>query len=419
MIIKRLYTLIIFFILICFWSFFFWSFKFYMWGSLGDSVKLDLNDIASFLALWSSLAYVIWWAISYSFREKHVLFYSSLAILLFLLTYIYGDINTLLLVTIIITVIWFFYGIWTVVKNVLIAIEIKKTGIQDTTINAIASILFIIFLIFWCVSWAWFFEHFNIIWIRYIFWIMLISWIIALFLTYDEKKWLEHMELIDYMIDRHSKLKDSFKAYYPNVKFLLKKYFIVMFSSGLLWAISTTISQKAIEFSVRTFDKLNSEAWFLLMYSAIWAILWNLITMRMEKKRWFWFILFTYAFAWFVVIFPFLVVHGYFMVILLAIVLWVLFWASSNLIDAYIFHKIWEDDKKEYWSSVYWFILSIVIFWLMQAVNLIEKTMGFNYIFYSSAIVILLIIVIVKLNLKHIENIEKWNRSYQGKRNID
>jgi hypothetical protein len=50
---------------------------------------------------------------------------------------------------------------------------------------------------------------------------------------------------------------------------------------------------------------------------------------------------------------------------IMATILWVFFWIISNLVDSYLMKSFWEENKKEYWASTFWLILSLVIVCMM------------------------------------------------------
>ncbi len=288
------------------------------------------------------------------------------------------------------TLVGVFYGLRSVVKNILIAIEIKKTGLQDTMINALVSIVFIIALISWTVIWGLLTEKMWHNGLYIIIALLVASSIVSLFLNYDKTTFKSLLSnwLGAYYLDRKHKIYSSMKDYFPDMKYIAKKYFPVIIVSSLLWAISTIVSQKWVEYSVEHFDKKNSEAALILLYSAVWVIIWNVVSMKMEAKRWMYFLVFNIVFWVLVISFPFLSV-SFLWIRIMAFIIWVFFWWSSNLIDAYFFRKIWEDNKKEYGSATYWLVLSFTIFVMMFISSTIDKYFGYNILLMFLWIIIL------------------------------
>jgi hypothetical protein len=49
----------------------------------------------------------------------------------------------------------------------------------------------------------------------------------------------------------------------------------------------------------------------------------------------------------------------------MASILWIFFWIISNLVDSYLMKSFWDENKKEYWASTNWLVLSLVIVCMM------------------------------------------------------
>lgn len=98
-------------------------------------------------------------------------------------------------------------------------------------------------------------------------------------------------------------------------------------------------------------------------------------------KNWFYFLITGLLFAVCVLLFPF-ITFSYRAITIMAFILWLFFWASSNLIDAYFFNKIWVENKKEYGSSTYWLVLSAIIFVMMFLSSFIADIYWYNILMY-------------------------------------
>lgn len=367
-------TLIYFLILTALWSILYAAIKYFLWWNLSNDIDINLQTIAGFLSFWSIVSYLIGWAIAYTFLKKYVLFVLSILAILVLTVAYWFHFNDTTTLGLFFIVIGFLYGLWSVIKNVLISIEIKKTWLQDTTVNALIWIIFIVFIIFGSILWWILAENLWNNGFIFLILIAIISSIISLFLNYDTitltsllNKWFK-----SYYAERKHKFTDSMRAYIPDIRHIAKRYYFVMISSALLWSISTIVSQKAIEYSVMYFDKVPSSAAILLLYSALWVILWSIISMKMEKKRWFYFVIFNICFAFVVIAFPFLSA-SFKSVSVLAFIVWFFFGWAVNLIDAFFFRKIGEENKKEYGSSTFWLLTSFVIFIMMFLSSFIDK----------------------------------------------
>ena len=265
----------------------------------------------------------------------------------------------------------------------IIAIEIKKTWLPDTMVNAFAWIVFVVFVIAWSIIWSLLHEKMWNNWNYVIIWMLALSSILSLFLDYDKitLKSLLQSGFKSYFFDRRHKFINSMKNYIPDIKYITKKYYVVMISSSFLWAISTIVSQSAVEYSEIHFNKLWSEAALVLLFSAVWVIFWNFLSMKMDKARWKYFFIFNLIFSLLIISFPFVAV-SFLYVKIFAFVIWIFFWVASNLIDAYFFRKIWDENKKEYGSSTYWLILSAVIFIMMIFSSNINTMFWFDILMY-------------------------------------
>lgn len=376
---QRYKTLIIFLVLTAVWSALFTTVKFFLWGDLRETLAPDLQTLAWYLSLWWVISYFIGWAIAYTFLKKYVLFFVSLfTLILVIVAYIVWFDNNFILWFVMISI-WIFYWLWSVVKNILIAVEIKKTWLPDTTVNALVGIVFVIFIILWSILWGVLVENMWKQWFLVIIAMLVFTSVISLTLNYDKltlkellKNWIK-----SYYHDRERKFLDSMKDYIPDVVYISKKYYLVILTSSFLWAISTIVSQKAVEFSIDNFDMKQAEATMVMLYSAVWVIIWNIGSAKMDKNRWKYFRIFNTLFALLVFTFPFLWV-SFLMVSIIAFVIWIFFWIASNLVDAFFFKKIWDENKKEYWASTYGLILSFVIFVMMFISTYVNDLFSFE-----------------------------------------
>jgi len=363
---KKYKSFIIFLVLIAIWATFFASFKYFIWWDLSDSLKLDLQKIAWYMSLGWVVAYLVWWAFATTFLKKYYLFIISIFSFIFLLlSYIFWF-STSISMAFIITIIWFLYWLWNVVKNVLISIEIKKTWLRETVINAFAGMVFVIFLIFWSIIWNVIFEIIGHNWYLVLMLLMLCSSYISFNLEYEQtsftsliKNWRNK-----YLYERKTNFIKAMSNYIPDLKFIIKKYYPVILWTSFLWAATTIVSQSSVEYSVNTFRVEPSKASFLLLFSAFWAIAWNILSMKMNNNRWKYFIIFNTLFSLLIILFPFLA-KSFLYINIMALILGLFFWIISNLVESYLMKSFWDENKKEYWASTYWLVLSLVIVFLM------------------------------------------------------
>ncbi len=389
---QKYKTFIIFIILTAIWSSLFSTIKYFFWWDLSNWIAPDLQVLSGYLSLWGILAYLLGWALAYTFLKKYLLFSFSFLTLIFVIIAYFFPINSTFSLAFIISGIWFFYWLWVVLRSILVSIEIQKTWLEDTKINGIISIVFIVFLIIWTIVWSKIFEIFWHEWFLIIIFLLIISSIVSLFLDYDNisLKDLFKNGFKSYKLERTHKLKVALKNYFPELKYIFKNFSFIIIFSSIIWSVSTVVSQKAVEYSVETFQKLPSQAAYLLLYSSIWAILWNIISSFLGKYRWKSFFVLN-IFLWIlIIIFPFFN-QTFFQVWIIAFLVWFVFWSSTNLIDSFYLSKLWEQDKKEYGSATYGLIFSIILFAIMFISSYIDKNYWFDKLMYILWWVILLV----------------------------
>jgi len=396
-------TFIIFIILTAIWSSLFSTIKYFFWWDLWNSINPDLQVLSGYLSLGWILAYLLGWALAYSFLKKYLLFSFSFLTLIFVTIAYFFPVSNNFSLAFIVWGIGFFYWLWVVLRTILISVEIQKTWMEDTKVNGIISIVFIVFLIIWTIAGSAIFEKLGHNWFLIIIFLLIISSIVSLFLDYDKisLKSLLKNGFKSYKLEKTHKLKTALKSFFPELKYIFKNFSLIIISSSFIWSVSTVVSQKAVEYSVLEFDKLPSEAAFLLLYSSVWAILWNIISSFLTKIRWKSFFWLNIVLWILIIIFPFFN-STFFEVWIIAFLVWLVFWSSTNLIDSFYLRKLWEEDKKEYGSSTYWLVFSIILFWIMFISSYIDKQYWFNVLMY---ILWSLVLIVNILNFKKI----LWN----------
>lgn len=401
-ILIRYNSFILFSIITFTWAIFFAMYKFFLWWELVNNwLDINLQNISAYLSLWWIPAYLIWSAIAYTFLKRYILFLTAfITSFIVFISYIF-PISSDLYFLIVVSFVWFIYWIWSVFKNILIAIEIEKTGLKDTFVNGLISTFFIVALIIWTIWWNLLYEKLSSSWYIAIIILLLFTSIISFFLDYDwiKLKLLLNKGYKNYFNSKKESFKDSFKEFLPDLKYVYIHYQPLIISSALLWSISTIMSQKAIEYSIETFVMTNSSASMLLLYSAWWAVLWNILSMKFERYRWNSFYICLILFWIILLSFPFIAVK-YTYLIMLSIWLWLVFWMMSNLLDWYFFRQIWKDNKKESWASVFWLVLSINIFWMMNLANYIQDNLWLLELMIMFNIILFIIWIILYKNLK-------------------
>ncbi len=397
---KKYKTFILLIILTALWSSIFSTIKYFLWWDLWDSIAPDLQMLSGYLSLGGIVAYIVWGALAYTFLKKYLLFWFSFLTLIFVSIAYLFPMNTNFWLTFIVWWVGVFYWLWVVLRSILTSIEIQKTWLADTKVNGIISIVFIIFLIIWTIWGSVIFEKLWHNGFLVIIALLIISSGVSLFLDYDNISFKSLLKnwFTNYRLERTHSFISALKNFFPEVKYIFKNFSLVIVSSSFIWAISTVVSQKAVEYSVNSFSKLPSEASFLLLYSSVWAILWNIVSGFLWKYRWK--VFFTLnIFLWgLIIIFPFFN-ETFTQVSIIAFLVGLIFWASTNLIDAFYLAKIWEEDKKEYGSSTYWLVFSIILFAMMFVSSFLDSKFWFNGLMFILWTIILLVNI---LNFKKI-----------------
>lgn len=384
-------SLIILFLLVVVRSLFFGMFKFYYRGMTGQTLNFSLEQISWYLSIWSVIAFILWSALYQIYWEKILLIACWIISLLLLLTWYHFWLWWYLLISTIAIWIGLTYWLWSVTRNIMISTEIQQNWYSDTVVNWLCTIWFVVALIVWSILWSTLAENFWQSGNFYIMWLMLLASILGALVLYWGKAH-HNKKLLNV-------LKEYFSQCIPAFWYIWKRYWYVMIISAFLLVLATIISQKAIEYSVEILGKKTSEASFILLYSAIGTVIWNAISMKLNIWRWKFFVFFTTLFGLQMFIFPFFMDQFNYLVVL-AIIAGILFGVTYNLIESYFLMKIGQDNKREFWSTAYWLICSLVISVMMFLTHFMQNIVGFNWIFYIVGAILIAIwgIILIKQN---------------------
>ncbi|MCD5380334.1 hypothetical protein LR004_00245 [Candidatus Gracilibacteria bacterium] len=397
---QKYKTFILLIILTALWSSIFSTIKYFIWGNSGLSLSIDLQEISGYLSLGGALAYIIGGALAYTFLKRYLLFCFSFFTLIFVTIAYLFPLDSKLGLAFIVCGVGLFYGLWVVLRSILTSIEIQKTGLADTKVNGIISIVFIVFLIIGTIGGSLLFENFGHSGFLVIIGLLIISSILSLYLQYDKTSLATLLKngFKNYRLEKTSTFKVALKNFFPELKFIFKNFSIIIISSGFIWSVSTVVSQKAVEYSVDTFGKNPSEAGFLLLYSSVGAILGNIVSGFLSKYRWKSFFVLNILLGMLIIAFP-MFNATFFQVGIIAFLIGFVFGSSTNLIDAYYLKQIGEQDKKEYGSSTYGLVFSVIIFAMMFISSFLDNLLGFDMLMYILGTLILLINI---LNIKKV-----------------
>jgi MFS family permease len=335
--------------LITFWSLFYAGVKYFFWWIYADtSFAPTLEGISGFVLIGSMIAYIIGWPLYALYSERVMLFIAlwvwliSFLIAMFLPQTIPSSFDIAMIG------IGLAYSLYVIGKNTLIGREISTSKLWSATIGACTTIVFIVFLVFGTVIGSKLGE-----------WGMTISIGIWYFLLL-----LPIAGGILFLIETRretSRFQFSLGLY----RRLFFRYGIFMVALACFWQISVEASQVAINYSKEVFEKSNSASSLLLLFSSVWAILGNVLSVKFGEKRLTAFLVFSTFFIALIFWFSSLLglaknLDQYTIVQGLAFLVGLFFGWAVNLAESYFFSLLGEDPDKDYTSALYGFVLSFV-----------------------------------------------------------
>jgi hypothetical protein len=374
------------------WAIFFATIKFFLWGDLSASLRPNLQEIAGYLSLWWIWAFLVGGAFAHTFLKKYYLFAIALLTSLFILYGYIFSYSTDMIFAISITFIGFLYGLWNVMKSVIISIEIKKTGLPETAVTAIVGMMFVLCIIIGSLVGNIIYENMWHSWYLVLLAYLIIAGVTPFFLDYEST---EFRSLLKngwwvYIQERKVSLIQALQQYIPDISYIARKYGMIIITSSVLWSLSTIISQITVEYSADKFGIKNSEATMILLYSALWAIVGSFISIKMNTNRWFYFLVFNILFAITVFLTP-IIGNTFFILSMMAGILGMCFGTALNLSDSYLLKCFWEEDKKEYGASTMGLIFSTILFVSMFLSSRGLAQFGYQTMMYIFSIIILLV----------------------------
>ena len=351
-------------------SFFSWVFNFLIWNDFSKSLWVSLPAISSYLSLWAAFAYILGFFILVFLSYRT--FLVSLSFFLFLILgtiYLFGLPSYIFFIGAMLGV-GIMIGIWNIIKNIFLSLEIKKTWWKDTTINAFASIALIVSMLLWSIGGNILFTY----WWRETYELLLLILGILIVLSF----WLIYPK----------QNKENKNIYKPLLLWEnLKKYRSIILSSCFVWALMSALSQIFVEYSksILLIDPFRSS--FLLLSGAFGVIGGNIFSSVFPLPRitflslatllWWGFFLVNQAF-----------VSNYQWLLVFCFLLSFVFWIISNLIDARFLDMISQDSQKDFFSSLYWFSLSISIFAGTFLLELLTRFLWLQFTLYLIAFVV-------------------------------
>lgn len=398
---SRYKSFALFLILVIVWALFFATIKYFLWGDLATTIQPDLQQIAGYLSLGWVGAFLVGGAFAQTFLKKYYIFFVSLFSLLFVgYGYIFSFTSETLFAFVIVFI-GFLYGLWNVMKSVIVSIEIKKTWLPETAVTAIVGMVFVICIIIGSLLGSIIYEKIGHEGYLFLLWLLIVSSGTALFTWYDHVTFASLVKdgWGSYFFARKEALSEAMRAYIPDMKYIIAHYAQIIVVSSILWSISTIISQATVEYSTGAFNLKNSEATTILLYSALWAIGGSFLSIRMNRARWKYFLIFSLFFALVTFLIP-IIGTSFTNMSILAVLLGTCFGTSVNLSDSYLLKQFWEENKKEYGASTMGLIFSSILFVSMFLSSIALKSFGYHVVMYIFSG----IIVVVSVGLYYLQS---------------
>lgn len=202
-------NLILLFILIIVWSLFFALYKYFMWW-IFKTEDITLQYISGYLSMGTIWAFLVGWLLYELLREKKYHFVTILFTLISIISIYFlssADIvSNYSLVWWITFIVWFFYWLWWVLRNILISTQIHESNLWDTKINGLANIFFITSIIIWSIVWWIIAEKLSLNGV------FLISAILFIWLICGSFLWYKNWEKTKNVKEKAIEYKNNYRA---------------------------------------------------------------------------------------------------------------------------------------------------------------------------------------------------------------
>jgi MFS family permease len=371
------------------WCLFYGGVKFFMKNISKEFFDIDpailLENIATFLSIGATIAYVTGGALSNMFTKRNLLLaITGLVSIVLFIEYTYGLSNyALLAISMIIA--GFGYGTFAILRTIITYIEIVRTKLPDTTVNGVATICFVLAIILGAFLSTLLFEKIgnNVFWVFLFF--LLLAMIPASQLRYPQ---FEHR--------RH--LKESFTGLFADVYWIGRQKAIVLIASASMWATATVVSLKSIPYSMNEFGIPESQSSLVLVFSSLGVIVGNALTVNV-KNRWLVYRCFAYFFA-FLVFFFFHIAVSFPLIIAYSLLVGISMGAATNLVDSHYLSFIGKAHKKENGSAMQGFLINFSVASLLFVLHYLPE----SYVFPVMGTLVVVSTFLIRLNLPQLKD---------------
>lgn len=358
--------------------------KFFLWPYLKE-INISLEEITGFLSLWTVIAYLIWWALVYSFRKKNITIVAGLVTIgCLVIGHILGYYPFWLFVVLISTI-GFVYGLWLIIKSVILSIEIQKSNHGEGKINGIINIAILSGILLWSSLGFIIFDKRGGNGVYFIIGLLVFSSILTMFMEYDQQ-----FETKPFL--------QTIKQSIPSIGGIIKKYIQLLLPIGVLRAISTAMVQKMLEIGIDLFQRAPKSSIIIIIVTFIGGILGHVLSAFVFKKRKNMAMICTIIFWLATIYFPHIIERYEFYMTLN--IFWffigVFFWLAVNPLEWRYFFHIGDDHRKEYGSATYGIVTSIIIFLIMIASDYLNNAIGSKISFFFFGIILLVMPFFIK-----------------------
>lgn len=377
-------NIVLFYSISLVWSVVLWMLQYFLRSHL-QSRWVSLEKIAWYISFGIAAAYLLWGTLSRTFRKKDLNMFFALISIVAISFFFFLNLIPINIFMILTAVIWFAYGIWAIIKHIILSFEIQHSGARETVINWILSVCILVWALAWSYLWL---EAFSIWWTNWYFviiWLLIISILMTAPLKYDR-------------FFRKKKFKESFKLFVPHIKHIVKRYYRLLIPIGVLWSISVGFVQKIFYLSIDMFGVSPDKAVFVYIYSVIGAVIWFALSAIFYKRKKLFVIVSTIIMAVSLTFFLRFVwwYPKYIVLELSTLILWVFFGILINILEWRYFWHIGRDHDKEYWSAIYGLVASSINFVMMIFADFLLTRSGIKSTFVFFGILLFIMLFLYK-----------------------
>lgn len=372
-------NLILFILITFFWSWFVAMIKFFLRSYLKEA-NISLEEVMGYISLGCMASYFIWWSLACFFRKKNILIVSTLVTIACLGIWHAVWFLPFNLFVILICSIGLMYGFWTVIKSIILTIEIQRSEFSETSVNGTVNIAILWWTILWSYFWFTAYAWRGPSGFRALIGVMVITLLASFFLDYDQDFEKKH-DL--------SLLREAI----PSIIGVIKKYIWLLVPIGVLRAISVGIGQKMLEIWIDVFNKMPKSSIIIIVISIAWAIVGHVVSTLFTKHKRYLSMIFTILLGLSAFYFPYILnrFDYYRTLTLSSFLMGIFFGIAVNLLEGRFFYHIWEDHRKEYGAAAYGIATNIIIFFIMIVSDLLTNRIGMivPFIFFGVALLIM------------------------------